>query len=73
MPVKLRAARAAARWSLTRRQSEVLALVVEGLPTRTMAAVLGVSERAVEAHLTAIFEKAQVETRAELASTVWRA
>jgi DNA-binding CsgD family transcriptional regulator len=73
MPVKLRAAQAAARWSLTRRQSEVLALVVEGLPTRTMAAVLGVSERAVEAHLTAIFEKAQVETRAELASTVWRA
>jgi DNA-binding NarL/FixJ family response regulator len=50
----------------------VLALVVEGLPTRTMAAVLGVSERCVEAHLTAIFEKAQVETRAELAAAVWQ-
>jgi DNA-binding CsgD family transcriptional regulator len=70
--VKYRAAHAAGRWSLTGRQGEVLALVVEGLPTRTMAAVLGVSERCVEAHLTAIFEKAQVETRAELAAAVWR-
>jgi DNA-binding CsgD family transcriptional regulator len=69
---RYRAARAAARWSLSRRQSEVLALVVDGVPTRTMAAVLQVSERCVEAHLTAIFEKAQVESRAELAVAVWR-
>jgi DNA-binding CsgD family transcriptional regulator len=67
-----RAARAAARWSLTPRQAAVLALVVEGLPTRTAAAVLGLSERGVEAHLTAIYEKAQVDRRAQLTAAVWR-
>jgi hypothetical protein len=36
------------------------------------SAVLAVSERCVEGHLTAIFERAQVETRAELAARVWR-
>jgi DNA-binding CsgD family transcriptional regulator len=67
-----RAAAAAARWSLTRRQREVLTLLVDGLTTRTIAACLGVSERAVELCLTAMFEKAQVETRAELVARVWR-
>jgi DNA-binding NarL/FixJ family response regulator len=69
---QVRSAQASARWCLTQRQSEVVALVVEGLPTRTMAAVLAVSERTIEAHLTAIFERAQVESRAELAAAVWR-
>jgi DNA-binding CsgD family transcriptional regulator len=69
---RLRAAHAAKRWSLTRRQGEVLALVVEGLATRTMAAVLGVSESTVEAHLTAIYDKSQLEGRAEVTVAVWR-
>ena len=69
---RIRTAQAATRWSLTQRQREVLELVVEGLPTRTVAAVLAVSERCVEAHLTAIFERAQVDSRAELAVAVWR-
>jgi DNA-binding CsgD family transcriptional regulator len=67
-----RVAVAAARWGLTARQAEVLAPLVEGLSTRTIAASLGISERAVELHLTAMFEKAQVESRTELAAAVWR-
>jgi DNA-binding CsgD family transcriptional regulator len=68
-----RAATAAARWSLTRRQRDVLELLLEGVTTRAIAASLGVSERAVELHITAMFEKMQVENRAELCAAVWRA
>jgi DNA-binding CsgD family transcriptional regulator len=67
-----RAAAAAARWSFTRRQAAVLALLVEGLTTRTIAAALAIAERTVEVHLTAMFEKAQVESRTELVAAVWR-
>ena len=62
---------AAARWSLTARQREVLALLTEGLATRHIAAELGISERTVGAHLAVMFEKAQVESRAELVARVW--
>jgi DNA-binding CsgD family transcriptional regulator len=57
---------AVARWRLSRREADVLGLLVEGLTNRTIAAQLGVGERAVELHMTALFEKAQVESRAEL-------
>jgi DNA-binding CsgD family transcriptional regulator len=67
-----RARRAAERWSLTPRQAEVLKLLVDGLANKTIAATLRVSERTVEAHLSVVFEKAQVESRAELAAAVWR-
>jgi DNA-binding CsgD family transcriptional regulator len=70
--LEARAAAAAARWSLTPRQRDVLALLLEGVTTRAIAASLGVSERAVELHITAMFEKAQVENRAELCAAVWR-
>jgi DNA-binding NarL/FixJ family response regulator len=50
----------------------VLALLVEGLTTRTIAAALAIAERTVEVHLTAMFEKAQVESRTELVAAVWR-
>jgi DNA-binding NarL/FixJ family response regulator len=62
---------AADRWSLTTRQAQVLALLTEGLMTRHIAAQLGISERTVEAHLAVMFEKAQVESRAELVARVW--
>jgi DNA-binding NarL/FixJ family response regulator len=62
---------AAARWSLTARQREVLALLAEGLATRHIAAELGISERTVGAHLAVMYEKAQVESRAELVARVW--
>jgi DNA-binding CsgD family transcriptional regulator len=64
---------AASRWGFTRRQTELLALLVDGLSNRVVAATLAISERTVETHLTAMFEKAQVEGRAELVAGVWRA
>ena len=42
---------------LTEREREVLALMAEGRTTRGIADVLAVSERAVERHVTSIFQK----------------
>lgn len=67
-----RASSAAARWRLTTRQAQVLSEVAQGLTNRVIAATLGLAERTVEVHLTAIFEKAQVENRAELVTKVWK-
>ncbi len=61
------ASRAAARRrGLSRREAQVLALLTQGLSNRTIAAELAVSERTVEAHLTRMFEKVQLGTRAQL-------
>jgi DNA-binding NarL/FixJ family response regulator len=43
--------------ALTPREREVLGLMAEGRSNAAMAAALGVSERAVEKHVTAIFSK----------------
>ena len=43
--------------ALTPREREVLALMAEGRTNAAMAGALGVSERAVEKHVTAIFSK----------------
>jgi DNA-binding CsgD family transcriptional regulator len=64
--------RAAARWRLSRRQTEVLGLVAEGRSNRTIAAILDIGERTVETHLTAIYGRAQVEGRSELVASLWR-
>ncbi len=65
-----RVAEAAARWSLTARQRQVLGLVVRGHATGTIAATLGISERAVEQHVTSLFDRAGVDTRAALVAAV---
>jgi DNA-binding CsgD family transcriptional regulator len=57
---------AARQWRFSPRETGILALLCEGLSTRTIAAQLGVAERTVGAHLTSMFDKAQVESRAEL-------
>jgi len=57
---------AARRWRFSPREAAVLALLAEGLTNRAIAAQLEVSERSVESWLTSMFEKAQVESRAEL-------
>jgi DNA-binding CsgD family transcriptional regulator len=69
---RVRLARAAERWSLTPRQAEVLALVVQGEANKTIAATLECSVRTVEVHVTALFEKAQCESRAELGARFWQ-
>ena len=67
-----RVAAAAARWGFTPRQTELLGLLVDGLSNRVIAATLAISERTVETHLTAMFDKAQVEGRGEMVAGVWK-
>lgn len=56
------------RWNtLTARAREVLDMLVSGADNLKIAAVLGISERAVKAHLTRLFGKFGVENRTELA------
>jgi DNA-binding CsgD family transcriptional regulator len=63
-------ARAATRLGLTRRQREVLEHVITGGSNATIADALRVSERAIEQHLTAIFDRAAVDSRAALVTYV---
>jgi len=63
-------ARAALRWSLSPRKREVLAMIVRGEPTTTIAAELGTSERSVELHVTSLFESAGVANRTALVARV---
>lgn len=53
-------------WGFTPRERDILALLVEGRSNRAIAAVLAIAERTVETHLTSMFAKASVESRAEL-------
>jgi len=57
-------------WNLTPRQREVLALVSRGLANSTISAMLGCVERTVELHITALLDRAGVDSRAALVSTV---
>ena len=51
---------------LTRRQQEIAALVAAGLSNKSIAQKLGISVRTVDTHLSHIFARAGVNTRAEL-------
>jgi DNA-binding NarL/FixJ family response regulator len=53
--------------SLSPREREVLGLLSRGLPNKTIARQLGISERTVENHLRHIFEKLGVASRTEAA------
>ncbi|MFJ9772910.1 helix-turn-helix transcriptional regulator [Kitasatospora sp. NPDC101157] len=48
---------------LTPRECEVFVMLAEGLGNRQMAARLQVTERTVRAHLTAVLEKLELESR----------
>ncbi|MDQ3264069.1 MAG: LuxR C-terminal-related transcriptional regulator [Myxococcota bacterium] len=65
------AARVAPRWRLTPRQTEVMALLAEGLSNRAIATRLGCSESTVEIHVSAVLAKAEVESRAALVARIW--
>jgi DNA-binding NarL/FixJ family response regulator len=61
---------AANRWRLTPRQVDVLRLLVRGGSNAQIANELGTSPRAVELHITAIFESANVVNRSQLVAAV---
>ena len=58
--------------SLTHREREVLGLVVEGHGNDQIGVQLGVSTRAVEAHLTRLYERFAAQSRTELATRAVR-
>jgi DNA-binding NarL/FixJ family response regulator len=53
--------------ALSRREAEVLALVATGLANKQIARRLGISERTVKAHLTAVFQQLGVTDRTQAA------
>ncbi len=58
------------RWGLTTRQAEVLNLIVRGLTNTAIAETLGIQLGTVEFHISAIFDKVGVNSRAALIATV---
>jgi DNA-binding CsgD family transcriptional regulator len=58
-------------WCLTRRQTDVCGLLARGESNKVIASMLGCGERTVEAHITQVFAKAGVRSRAELLVKVW--
>ena len=52
---------------LTARQVEILKFLSEGAPNKSIAKVLGLSEKTVKAHITAIFKTLNVENRTQAA------
>ena len=54
--------------SLTERQIEVLRLISDGWPNKTIATELGLSEKTVKAHITAIFRALRVVNRTQAAA-----
>ncbi len=53
--------------NLSRRETEVLGLVATGLANKQIARRLGISERTVKAHLTAVFQQLGVTDRTQAA------
>jgi DNA-binding NarL/FixJ family response regulator len=51
--------------ALTPREREILAMLAEGLPNKSIAARLGISDHTVKTHLEAIFDKLGASNRAD--------
>jgi DNA-binding CsgD family transcriptional regulator len=66
-----RARRLRDRWSLTQRQTEVLALVARGLANKAVATVLECGESTIEMHVTRLLEHARCGSRSELVARFW--
>jgi DNA-binding NarL/FixJ family response regulator len=59
--------------ALSPREREVAQLVAEGLTNREIGARLYLSEKTIETHLTRVFAKLGLRSRAQVAATVSRA
>jgi DNA-binding NarL/FixJ family response regulator len=57
---------------LTGREVEILGLLAEGLGNKTIAVRLGISEHTVKTHVTSVFAKLEVSTRAEAVANAIR-
>ncbi|MGI8550858.1 MAG: LuxR C-terminal-related transcriptional regulator [Dehalococcoidia bacterium] len=64
-PQPIRSEHGTAVESLTAREQEVLQLVAQGLPNKTIAAQLGISEHTVKFHITSILSKLGASSRTE--------
>jgi len=69
--VEERARLSTCRWGLSKRQSEVLALLLEGRSNREVAQALQIAEGTVELHVSGILKKASVRSRSELIAASW--
>ncbi len=58
-------------WDLTRRQREVLGLLVQGDSNRAIASKLGCALRTAELHVSNVIRKAGVHSRTELTARFW--
>jgi DNA-binding CsgD family transcriptional regulator len=63
----------ATRHGLTARQSDVLQLLARGYGNKTIAERMSVAEATVEEHVTNLFRKVGVDSRAELVAKFWTA
>ena len=61
-----------ARQGLTQRESEILALVVNGLSNRAIAAKLVIGDETVKTHLSSIYRKLSVSDRTAAVATALR-
>jgi DNA-binding CsgD family transcriptional regulator len=68
-----RALQLASRVALTPRQQQVLEQLAKGHANKTIAALLGVSEGAVELHVTALLARFGCESRSALVARFWTA
>jgi NarL family two-component system response regulator YdfI len=57
---------------LSRREVEILGLLVEGAANKQIAARLAIAERTVKAHVTSIFNKLGVDSRTEAVAVAFR-
>lgn len=62
---------AARVWGLTSRQKEVFRHVLEGWSNKEIASNLRMARRTVEVHISAVLDKADVESRARLIARTW--
>jgi DNA-binding CsgD family transcriptional regulator len=62
---------AAERWRLSRRQSDTLRLLVQGLPNKLIADRLGIALGTVEIHVSKVLRQAGCDSRAALTARFW--
>ena len=64
--IPLKQARLAREFRLSKRQGEVMALLIQGKTYKAIGGVLCVSENTIRSHVKKIYAKARVTSRAEL-------